>query len=77
MLGGINITVRTGAVVIAVVRKNKPHPNPGSQFFVLTGDILILLGSHVQLDQALKVLRHGYGVQDAGTDGFSLVDTDG
>ena len=59
-LGDINIPARTGAVVIAVVRKNKPQPNPGPEFVVLTGDIFILLGSHVQLDKSLKILRYGH-----------------
>ena len=59
-LRDINISARTGAVVIAIVRKNKPHPNPGPEFVVLAGDVFILLGSHVQLDQSLKILKHGY-----------------
>ena len=59
MLRDINISAKTGAVVIAVVRKNKPHPNPDPELVVLTGDIFILLGSHVQLDRSLKILRSG------------------
>jgi len=61
ILEDINIPARTGAVVVAVVRENKPYPNPGPEFFVLTGDIFVLLGSHVQLDQSLRLLKHGYG----------------
>jgi K+/H+ antiporter YhaU regulatory subunit KhtT len=67
MLGDINVTARTGAVVIAVVRGSKSHPNPSPKLSVLTGDILILLGSHVQLDQSLKVLRYGYEGQEEKT----------
>ncbi|MBC8286713.1 MAG: cation:proton antiporter [Nitrospinae bacterium] len=59
LLGHINITDRTGAVVIAVVRKNKPHPNPGSEFAILSGDILILFGSHQQLDRSITYLKSG------------------
>ena len=59
MLGDINISARTGAVVIAVVRKNKPYPIPGPDFEVLTNDIFVLLGSHAQLDQSLNVLKYG------------------
>ncbi len=58
-LGDINITGRTGAVVIAVVRKNKPHPNPGSEFSILSGDMLILFGSHLQLDLVIAYLGSG------------------
>ena len=59
MLGDINVTERTGAVVIAVVRKNKPHPNPGAEFAVLSGDIHVLFGSHIQLDRAITYLESG------------------
>lgn len=59
VLGDINVTERTGAVVIAVVRKNKPHPNPGSEFSVLPGDMLILFGSHGQLGLAITYLGSG------------------
>jgi len=58
-LENINIPARTGAVVIALVRENKPLTNPDSKFIVLPGDIFILLGSHVQLDQSLKTLKYG------------------
>ena len=58
-LEDINIPARTGAVVIALVRENKPLTNPDSKFVVLPGDIFILLGSHVQLDQSLKTLKYG------------------
>ena len=64
MLGDINISARTGAVVIALVRTNRPHPNPDPEFTVLAGDIFILLGNHVQLDQSLKILRYGYKDQE-------------
>ena len=59
-IGDINIPTRTGAVVIALVKKNKPYPNPDQKLIVQSGDIFILLGSHVQLDQSLKMLRYGH-----------------
>jgi monovalent cation:H+ antiporter-2, CPA2 family len=55
-LGEIDIS---GATVIAVVRKNKPHPNPGPEFLVLPGDMLILFGSHMQLNKAIQYLGEG------------------
>jgi monovalent cation:H+ antiporter-2, CPA2 family len=55
-LGEIDII---GATVIAVVRKNKPHPNPGVKFVVLPGDMLILFGSHMQLNKSIQYLREG------------------
>jgi monovalent cation:H+ antiporter-2, CPA2 family len=59
LLGDIKVTERTGALVIAVVRKNKPYPNPGSEFAILSGDMLILFGSHMQLDQVINYLESG------------------
>ena len=59
-VGDINIFARTGAVIIALVRKNKPLPNPDLKFVVMVGDIFILLGSHVQLNKSLKTLKDGY-----------------
>ena len=59
ILGEIDITTRTGAVAIAVVRKNNPHPNPDSGFAIQSGDIVILFGSHIQLDSAIKFLESG------------------
>jgi len=53
-LGEIDVS---GVIVIAVIRKNKPHPNPGAEFLVLPGDMLILFGSHMQLSKAIQYLR--------------------
>jgi monovalent cation:H+ antiporter-2, CPA2 family len=49
----------SGATVIAVVRKNKPHTNPGPDFLVVSGDMLILFGSHMQLSKSILYLREG------------------
>ena len=56
-LGEINIS--SGSTIIAVVRKNQPHPNPESEFLILSGDTLILFGSHVQLNKAIHYLQDG------------------
>jgi CPA2 family monovalent cation:H+ antiporter-2 len=55
-LGDIDII---GATVIAVVRNNKPHPNPRVEFVVLPGDMLILFGNHMQLNKSIQYLREG------------------
>jgi CPA2 family monovalent cation:H+ antiporter-2 len=59
LLGDIKVTERTGAVVIAVVRNNKPYPNPDYEFAILSGDMLILFGSHMQLNRAINYLGSG------------------
>ncbi|MEK9627594.1 MAG: cation:proton antiporter [Nitrospinota bacterium] len=56
-LGEINIS--SGSIIIAVVRQNKPYPNPGPDFSTMSGDMLILFGSHMQLDKAIKYLQEG------------------
>ena len=59
-LGEINIS--SGSTIIAVVRKNQAHPNPESGFLILSGDILILFGSHMQLNKAIHYLQEGPSV---------------
>jgi CPA2 family monovalent cation:H+ antiporter-2 len=56
------INISSGSTIIAVVRKNQPHPNPGSGFLILSGDILILFGSHMQLNKAIHYLQEGPSV---------------
>ena len=53
------IEICSGSIIIAVVRKNQPHPNPGADFLIMSGDMLILFGSHMQLDKAIKYLQKG------------------
>lgn len=66
-IGDINLPDRTGAVVVALVRENKPYPSPDAEFIVLDGDVFILLGSHFQLDQSLKILKYGHEEQNKNT----------
>ena len=56
------INISSGSTIIAVVRNNQPHPNPGAEFLILSGDILILFGSHMQLNKAIHYLQEGPSV---------------
>jgi len=56
-LADINFNLE--ANIIAVVRDNKSYPNPGPEFSILAGDMLILFGSHIQLNNAIKYLQEG------------------
>lgn len=56
-LGEIELRSRSGVTVIAVVREGKSTTNPGAAFLLAAGDILVLLGSHKELDQATQILR--------------------
>jgi monovalent cation:H+ antiporter-2, CPA2 family len=52
----IALRSRSGVSVIAVVRDGKSHHNPGSDFELAAGDLLILLGGHKALDDAAQIL---------------------
>lgn len=58
-LGDMKIKDKTGARLIAVVRKNDIHANPPQDFSIQSGDILVLFGRHIQLDKSLDLLEFG------------------
>jgi monovalent cation:H+ antiporter-2, CPA2 family len=43
----------TGVTIIAVVRNGQPTTNPSPDLVMQPGDILVMVGNHAQLDQAL------------------------
>jgi CPA2 family monovalent cation:H+ antiporter-2 len=55
-LRDLDLRQRTGATVLAVVRNDKPHPNPGADTVIEAGDDLVLVGSHVEIDRAFDLL---------------------
>ncbi|MBI5560023.1 MAG: cation:proton antiporter [Deltaproteobacteria bacterium] len=55
---GLDIVKRTGGgVVMAVIRKGKAHTNPKGDFRIEAQDMLVLLGSHAELNSAMKILK--------------------
>jgi CPA2 family monovalent cation:H+ antiporter-2 len=52
----LDIRRTTGATVIAIVRNAEAVTNPGPFFRLATDDILVLLGSHQELDKAADLL---------------------
>ena len=46
----------TGVTIIAAVRNSQPITNPPVDFEIHAGDILVMVGSHAQLDAALQRL---------------------
>lgn len=46
----------TGVTIIAVVHAGQPLTNPSPEVRIEAGDILVMLGSHAQLDQAMQQL---------------------
>ncbi|GBD27130.1 Glutathione-regulated potassium-efflux system protein KefC [bacterium HR30] len=55
-LRDLRLRKETGATVIAIVRNGKPITNPEPDEPLRAGDILVLVGSHQQLDHALQRL---------------------
>ncbi|GIW43587.1 MAG: sodium/hydrogen exchanger family/TrkA domain protein [Candidatus Binatia bacterium] len=55
-LRDLRLRKETGATVIAIVRDGKPITNPEPDEPIRAGDILVLVGSHEQLDHALEKL---------------------
>jgi CPA2 family monovalent cation:H+ antiporter-2 len=55
-LRDLDIRKTTGATVIAVVRGGEANTNPAPDFALRPEDILVLLGSHKELDDAVNLL---------------------
>ncbi|MCX8072753.1 MAG: cation:proton antiporter [Candidatus Binatia bacterium] len=60
-LRDLRLRKETGATVIAIVRNGKPLTNPEPDEPIHAGDILVLVGSHEQLDRALQRLSEPAG----------------
>ncbi|MBI5969928.1 MAG: potassium channel protein [Deltaproteobacteria bacterium] len=58
-LSELGLRKKTGATIIAVVRKGEARTNPSADFKVETGDILVVLGSHAELNKAFEMLHNG------------------
>lgn len=55
-LAGLEVRQKSGVTVIAVVRNGQSFHNPSPDFRLASGDILVLLGSHKELDEAMWLL---------------------
>jgi CPA2 family monovalent cation:H+ antiporter-2 len=58
-LGEIDLRRRSGATVLAVVRAEVPHLTPTAEFVLASGDELVLLGAHAEIEEAFALLRDG------------------
>jgi CPA2 family monovalent cation:H+ antiporter-2 len=57
----------TGVTVIAVVRDGTPSTNPSPEWEIRPGDILVMLGSHAQLDHAMTLLGEADAAEEPST----------
>ncbi len=55
-LAELHLRRETGASVIAVVRGEESHTNPDANLVLEPGDCLVLVGSHLQIDNAFAFL---------------------
>jgi CPA2 family monovalent cation:H+ antiporter-2 len=55
----INLRRKTGATVIAVVRGETSFASPGADFLIESGDTLVLVASHQDMDRAFQFLTLG------------------
>ncbi len=55
-LRDLDLRRKTGATIIAIIRKGEAKTNPAGDFVIQEGDILVLLGSHAQLNSAFGFL---------------------
>ena len=53
----LDLRGKTGGTIIAIVRDDKPRTNPPPEMKIETGDILVLFGSHAELDAAVNALQ--------------------
>ena len=53
----LELRARTGVLIVAVTRAGKPTPSPGPDFRLEAGDVLVLVGTHKQLDAAKAALE--------------------
>jgi K+/H+ antiporter YhaU regulatory subunit KhtT len=58
-LGALDLRGRTGATVIAVVRREESFTSPGAEFEVREQDTLILVANHRDIDRAFRYLTIG------------------
>ena len=59
----LQLRKQTGVTIIAVVRGGQPLTNPAPEQEIQSGDILVMVGDHAQLDQALARLGGGLATE--------------
>ena len=60
----LDLRKHSGATIIAIARGGQAKTNPEPDFRIEAGDILVLLGSHAQLNEAFKQLKERCPVSD-------------
>lgn len=58
-MGDARIRTRTGVSVVAVVRGEEAFPVPGPEVTLLSGDYLVVVGTHRGIEDLVELLRGG------------------
>jgi len=53
----LDLRAETGVTIVAVTRAGQPTPNPSPDFQLAAGDVLVLVGTHRQPDEARRALE--------------------
>ncbi|MEK6759376.1 MAG: TrkA C-terminal domain-containing protein, partial [Deltaproteobacteria bacterium] len=64
-LSELDLRKKTGASIIAVIRRGEAKSNPTASFIIEDGDILVVLGSHAQLNGAIELLNRSCHLPEA------------
>lgn len=62
----LDLRKRSGATIIAVIRDGKARTNPPADFSIGSGDILVILGSHAELNKAFEILGESCPIAGEG-----------
>ena len=58
-IGDARIRTRTGVSAVAVIRKDSPHPAPGPDFTLESGDTLVVVGTPAGIKSVAQILVAG------------------
>lgn len=56
-LAELDLRNKTGVTIIAVVRGDQPYTNPSANFILEAGDVIVMLGTHAEIDNAFALLN--------------------
>lgn len=56
-LAQLDLRNQTGATIIAIVRDNRPFANPSPDFVLTSGDLLVVMGTHCELEKVGELLE--------------------
>lgn len=59
LLGETRARTRTGASIVAVLRRTSVHPSPGSDFRLAVGDTLVAVGTREGVDTLATIIVEG------------------